>query len=45
MALARRHDCVLVASLILGALEPALAMARQVEAAGLRVLEFNIGTP
>ncbi|MDQ0469810.1 hypothetical protein [Labrys wisconsinensis] len=44
-ALARRHDCVLVASLILGALEPALAMARQVEAAGLRVLEFNIGTP
>jgi dihydroorotate dehydrogenase (NAD+) catalytic subunit len=34
-----------VASLILSELEPATAMARAVEAAGLRVLEFNIGTP
>lgn len=43
--LARAEDALLVPSLILGAMEPALAMARQVEQAGLRVLEFNIGTP
>ena len=43
--LARRHDCLVVASLILGELDAALAMARQIEAADLRVLEFNIGTP
>jgi dihydroorotate dehydrogenase (NAD+) catalytic subunit len=39
------HDAYAVASLILADLEPALCMARQVEAAGLRILEFNIGTP
>ncbi len=43
--LARRHDCVLVASLILADLDKAVAMARAIEEAGLRVLEFNIGTP
>lgn len=44
-ALARAHDCLFVPSIILAAEEPALDMARRIEAAGLRVLEFNIGTP
>ena len=39
------HGCLYVPSLILAAPEPAVAMARRVQAAGLRVLEFNIGTP
>jgi dihydroorotate dehydrogenase (NAD+) catalytic subunit len=39
------HDAYAVASLILADLDAAVAMARDVEAAGLRVLEFNIGTP
>lgn len=34
-----------VASLILAELEPALRMAKAIEQAGVRVLEFNIGTP
>jgi len=34
-----------VASIILGALEPAVNMAKQIESAGLRVMEFNIGVP
>ncbi len=42
---AARHDCLYVPSLILAAPEPAVRMAKAVEAAGLRVLEFNIGTP
>lgn len=42
---ARAQDCLLVASLILAGLDEALAMAGRVEAAGLRALEFNIGTP
>lgn len=42
---ARAYDCLLVASLILADLDHAVAMARQVEQAGLPVLEFNIGTP
>lgn len=42
---AREHDCLYVPSLILAAPEPAVAMARAIEAAGFRVLEFNIGTP
>jgi len=44
-AFARRHDCLYVPSIILAAEEPALDMARRIETAGLRVLEFNIGTP
>ncbi len=44
-ALARKHDCLLIPSLILADLERAVEMARTVEQAGLRVLEFNIGTP
>jgi hypothetical protein len=43
--LARAEGALLVPSLILGAMEAALDMARRVEQAGLRVLEFNIGTP
>lgn len=43
--LARQHDCLLVASLILADLDQAEELARQVEQAGLRALEFNIGTP
>lgn len=42
---ARALDSYAVPSLILGDLDHALAMARKVEQAGLRVLEFNIGTP
>ena len=42
---ARAEDCLLVASLILSGLDASLEMARRVEAAGLRALEFNIGTP
>jgi dihydroorotate dehydrogenase (NAD+) catalytic subunit len=43
--LARGHDCVLVASLILADLDEAVGLARSVEQAGFRVLEFNVGTP
>ena len=42
---AKGFDAYAVASLILAGLEAAPGMARAVEAAGLRVLEFNIGTP
>jgi dihydroorotate dehydrogenase (NAD+) catalytic subunit len=42
---ASSHDSYAVASLILSDLEHSLAMARKVEEAGVRVLEFNIGTP
>ena len=42
---AKREDSYAVASLILAELEPALRMARAIEAAGIRILELNIGTP
>jgi dihydroorotate dehydrogenase (NAD+) catalytic subunit len=42
---AARSDAYAVASLILAGLDPAVAMARQIEQAGVRVLELNIGTP
>ena len=42
---ARSCDSYAVASLILAELEPAISMARQIEQAGVRVLELNIGTP
>jgi dihydroorotate dehydrogenase len=42
---ARAYDAFAVASLILAHMEPALAMAKQIEEAGVRVLELNIGTP
>jgi dihydroorotate dehydrogenase (NAD+) catalytic subunit len=43
--LARAEDTLLVPSLILGGMDAALSMAQRVEQAGLRVLEFNVGTP
>lgn len=42
---ARRHDAYVAGSIILAQLEPALELARAYERAGVRVLEFNIGTP
>jgi dihydroorotate dehydrogenase (NAD+) catalytic subunit len=42
---ARGYDSYAVASVILAHLDSAVAMARQIEQAGIRVLEFNIGTP
>jgi dihydroorotate dehydrogenase len=39
------QDAYVAASLIMAELEPAVDMARQVAAAGVRILEFNIGTP
>ncbi len=41
---AENNACVAM-SLILAELGPAVEMARRVEDAGLRILEFNIGTP
>ena len=38
-------DAYAIASLILAGLDPAIEMARRVEAAGIRILELNIGTP
>ncbi|MBR0668409.1 dihydroorotate dehydrogenase [Roseomonas hellenica] len=43
--LARQQDCLLVASLVLADIDAALGLARRIEQAGLRALEFNIGTP
>src|SRR5690606_4590105 len=42
---ARAFDSYAVASLILADLEAAVGLARQIEQAGIRILEFNIGTP
>jgi dihydroorotate dehydrogenase (NAD+) catalytic subunit len=42
---AKATDAYAVASLIVADLDQAVAMAKQVEQAGLRVLELNIGTP
>ena len=42
---ARAHDTVAIASIIFADMEHALSMARQIEQAGLSVLELNIGTP
>jgi dihydroorotate dehydrogenase (NAD+) catalytic subunit len=42
---AKARDAFAVASLILAELDPAIEMARRIEAAGLRILELNIGTP
>ena len=42
---AQSYDSYAVASLILAELGPAVEMARQVEQAGIRILELNIGTP
>lgn len=42
---ARAQDAYVAASIILADLAHAVALARQVEAAGIRLLEFNVGTP
>lgn len=42
---AQTYDSYAVASLILAGLDAAVDMAKRVEAAGVRVLELNIGTP
>ena len=42
---AATRDAYVAASIILSGLEPAVEMARAVEQAGVRLLEFNIGTP
>jgi dihydroorotate dehydrogenase (NAD+) catalytic subunit len=42
---ARDDESYAVASVILADLDSAVTMARQIEQAGIRVLEFNIGTP
>jgi dihydroorotate dehydrogenase (NAD+) catalytic subunit len=42
---ARAYDSYAVASVILANLNNTVAMARQIEQAGIRVLELNIGTP
>lgn len=44
-AFALRHDCLFVPSIILSDLDHAMKMAREIEDAGFRVLELNIGTP
>jgi dihydroorotate dehydrogenase len=42
---AAKHDSCAVASLILSDLDEAVRMAKSIEQAGIRALEFNIGTP
>jgi dihydroorotate dehydrogenase (NAD+) catalytic subunit len=42
---ARTYDAFVVASLILSDLDRAADMAKQIESAGIRILELNIGTP
>lgn len=42
---ARDYDSYAIASLIVADLDKAVAMAKQVEQAGIRMLELNIGTP
>ena len=42
---ARSHDAYVVASLVRADLDAAVDMARRIEAAGFRILEFNVGTP
>jgi dihydroorotate dehydrogenase (NAD+) catalytic subunit len=42
---AARQDQYVIASIILADLDASIDMARQVEQAGVRILEFNIGVP
>jgi len=42
---ARTYDAFAVASLILSDIDRAVMMAKQIESAGIRILELNIGTP
>ncbi|GAN81567.1 beta/alpha barrel domain-containing protein [Acidocella aminolytica] len=43
--IARKHETLLIPSLVLSHLDASLSMAKEIEQAGLRVLELNIGTP
>lgn len=42
---ARAHDAFVAGSIILAQLDAALDIARKMEAAGLRLIEFNVGAP
>jgi dihydroorotate dehydrogenase (NAD+) catalytic subunit len=42
---ARGQDAYVAASIILADLDSAVNLAKMVEAAGIRILEFNVGTP
>lgn len=42
---AKKLDSYVVPSVILGQLDKAVEMAKAIDAAGLRVMEFNVGTP
>ncbi|MFN8057763.1 MAG: tRNA-dihydrouridine synthase [Vicinamibacterales bacterium] len=42
---ARQHDCLVVASLVVADLGAAVEMARRVGASTVRALELNVGTP
>lgn len=42
---AAKSDCIVAANIILADLDAAVDMARKVEQAGVRLLEFNFGTP
>lgn len=42
---ARNQDAFVAASLILAGLDDAVRLAKSVESAGIRLLEFNVGTP
>jgi len=42
---ARSYDAFVVGSLILSDLDRAVTMAKQIQSAGIRILELNIGTP
>lgn len=42
---ARQNDIVAIASIIFADMDHALSMAKQIEQAGIRILELNIGTP
>jgi len=42
---ATKSDCIVAANIILADLDAAVDMARRVEQAGVKLLEFNFGTP
>ena len=43
--MASENDAYVAASVILADIDAAVALAREIEAAGIRLLEFNVGTP
>jgi dihydroorotate dehydrogenase len=42
---AKQQDAIVAASVILAGMQPAIELAQRIEAAGIRLLEFNVGTP